>query len=182
MDNLILKYLMEGYITERLYLRPLTISDTKDMLEYTSDYSVCRYLSWGPHIDITETKVFIEKVLSKYLDPKDIIWGIQYNNKLIGVVRIYNIDFDKGESVVSYILNRKYQGLGFMTEAINGVIDFCFNFLGISKVIAFYIEENIESLKVMERCNMKKVSDFISETVIKGYKRKLLKCEIEKEF
>ena len=181
MDNLIYECLNNGYKTKRLILRKLSIYDVDDMFEYTSDIRVCKYLNWGPHKSINETMDFINKTIEKYMKPSDIVWGLEYNGKLIGVLRIYNINSDSGECDISYVLSADYQGKGFMTEAVNAAIYTGFYILFLNKVNAYYIDENISSYNVMNRCKMMKSIDINEEVIIKGKHHKLKRCEIRKD-
>jgi len=180
-DNLTNKYLHEGCVTERLKLRPLSINDTNDMFEYTSDPITCKFLKWGPHKEINETQLFINRATCDYKNPKDILWGIEHDDTLIGVIRIYNIDMTNKECEISYILNRKFEGKGYMTETVRKVIMFCFEELNLLRVKAIFDFENTSSLKVMERCNMLQIDNSSKVIIIKNENRLFKTCAIEKE-
>jgi [ribosomal protein S5]-alanine N-acetyltransferase len=180
MDNVILDVLNKGKKTLRLLLRPLRITDVRDMFEYTSDKQTCRYLEWGPHTEVDQAKQFISKVLIQYKQPIDIVWGIDFGNKLIGVVRIYNIDLEKKNAEISYILNSSFKGNGYMTEAIEGAIQVCFDYLGLSDIFAFCDHENEPSFNTLIRCGMEETNESHYQE-IKGNNRKILKFKINKE-
>ena len=50
--------------------------------------------------------------------------------------------------------------------------------MGFKKVIAGYFSSNISSLRVMEKCGMKKIS-YENEIEYRGKKHKCLYCSIE---
>ena len=52
--------------TERLTLRKMEMSDANDMYSYASLDEVTRYLLWTPHLNIDETKGYIEYVRREY--------------------------------------------------------------------------------------------------------------------
>src|SRR5947209_7876080 len=47
--------------TERLLLRPRTITDKEDIFEYASDPNVTKYMIWEAHKSIQDTIDFLER-------------------------------------------------------------------------------------------------------------------------
>jgi ribosomal-protein-alanine N-acetyltransferase len=99
--------------------------------------------------------------------------------KLIGVIRIYNLDFAISVADVSYILNKNYTGKGYMTEALGIVIKVCHYDLHLRTVCCDCISPNIASINVMLRCGMMKENDDIHKARIKGKKFDLLRYKHE---
>lgn len=178
MVDVIKRILDAGVYCDRLLLRKLRKNDAEDMFEYTSDEKTCRYLKWGPHRDIAETEDFITKTLYNYIEPNDIVWGIEEisQRKLIGVVRIYAITENSAE--ISYILNGRYTGCGYMTETVKAAIKMCFDVLSIDRVVAYYAEGNEASKRVMERCGMEHCQWDGKMEKIRGQSVKINRCEI----
>ncbi len=56
-------------------------------------------------------------------------WGIELieENKLIGVVRLYHIDFQNKQAEISYIINQRYSGKGYAIMAVKHIISVCFD-------------------------------------------------------
>lgn len=143
--------------TERLLLRPITISDANDMFEYTSLDDSNKYLSWNAHTDIEQTINFIKEVELKYQTSKtEYSWGIELvtEKKLIGVVKLFEISHNNKRAEVSYILNPKFQGKGYVNEAINAVIDLAFSKLAFTRIQARCSNDNVASEKVMQKSGM----------------------------
>ena len=63
--------------------------------------------------------------------------------------------------MISYIVNANFSGKGYMTEAINAVINTIFNMLNLNKVYAKIECHNLKSKAVAMRCGMMKVNDCI---------------------
>lgn len=159
----------KGSQTKRLYLRKLKMEDINDMFEYTSNEETCFYLKWEAHKEISQTEKFIiTNLFSKPVN--DILWGIESKTekKLIGVIRMYNINFEKSSIEVSYILNDKYGGNGYMTEALLKCQEIIKEIVEIKNIYAYFVRENTASEKVMQRCGMKKDIDFSAKDIIKG--------------
>ena len=170
-----------GKECENLNLRPLKHTDINDIFEYSSNENTCKYLRWGPHNSIEETKKFLEKVLNGYDNPSDIIWGVEENKskKIIGLIRIYHLLDDT--AYLSYVLNENYINKGYMTEAVKGAINICFETLDFNVVNAYYIDENKASLKVMLNCGMEKRLETRKMIKIKDFETHLNECMIRKD-
>ncbi len=144
--------------TARLKLRPLKIEDAHDMFEYTSHEDSSKYLSWTPHTKLEETVLFIENVVALYGNSDtEFSWAIELmeSQKMIGVVKFFDINKNNNRAEISYILNSKFQGKGYINEAISVAIDFAFDKMKIIRIQARCTNDNIGSEKVMQRANMK---------------------------
>ena len=74
--------------TERLTLRKMEMSDANDMYSYASLDEVTRYLLWTPHLNIDETKGYIEYVRREYRKGSVADWAISLDSesRMIGTV------------------------------------------------------------------------------------------------
>jgi len=145
-----------GAESTRLMMKPFSIKDAEDMFEYTSDPDSCKFLSWGPHLSVLEAGEFLEKAEKKKNDPDDINWGIylKETNKLIGSVRIYEINTQQGSVLMSYMLNPAFARKGYMSECITAAIKACSSFLNTKVIRCDIADENIASTRVAEKCGM----------------------------
>lgn len=166
--------LMQGqaFETERLTLRPLRMSDATDMYEYTSDAEVCRFLSWGPYKCLDEAEGWLDAKLSR-INPSDVLLGVEeaMSRKLIGVVRVFNIDSPLDSAEISYILNPNFSGRGYIAEACQKILSVCFNELGVSTVYACVDVENVASEHVARRLGMTEVAELSFTVEVKGATR-----------
>lgn len=175
---IIKEFLKNDIIAKRISLRKLTLSDISDMYEYTSNEEICKYLSWGPHNNLSQATQFIQKVLVNYENPNDILLGIDLNEKLIGVVRLYNLK--ENQSEISCILNPKYQGFGYMQEAYAYLCSEANKKLNILHVVHFHDINNKSSEKLIEKFRVISKSETKTE-IIKDKKVTLRKVVIETE-
>lgn len=153
-------------ITERLILRPLTLEDTQDMFAYTSRPDATRFLSWHPHSHIEQTESFLKTVIATYGQVHtEFSWAIELKDKskMIGVIKLFDINKNNKRAEVSYILNADYQGQGYLNEAIISVIDFAFKHMQLIRVQARCTTDNLASEKVMQKAGM------LREGVLKKY-------------
>lgn len=145
--------------TERLILRQLSLNDTDDMYEFTSSSLVTQHLEWKHHTEKSQPKKFIMTTINKYkTDQTSYTWGIELINehKLIGVIRIYDFLKSYRRAEISYVLNPLFQGKGYMYEALNAVISYCFETLNLKRIQGKCSTQNIKSTRLMENVGMKR--------------------------
>lgn len=143
--------LKNAYKTERLVLAPVTIDDALDMFEYSSVPENAYYVFETNHsLDETKNiinKIFIENGLGKY--------GIFLDNKLIGTIYFLNMDDHNKTAELSYVLNKKFEGKGYATEAAEKLRDIFFEDLSGERLYARHTLDNIKSMNLMARIGMK---------------------------
>ena len=174
--DIIVKHILDlGIKTERLCLRKLSLDDVADMFEYTSDINNWKFIAREVHTNVSQANDFIRESIKKYDNPSDIIWGIELqgsidsiNQKLIGTIRIYNIDFNKGTCMISYLLNVAFSGKGYMTEVLRATFDTIFHSLGLKKIYADIAHGNTKSEKLVQRCGMAKLPKYIAARKMRG--------------
>ena len=149
-------YDMPKMETKHLLFRAIKRSDLDDIYEYSANPNTSKYLLWGPHQSISDTREFIEIVLSKYKSGEYNDWAIVYKEtgKMIGTCGFTRIDTENNLAEIGYVLNPNFWGKGLATEAVEKVIEFAFNSLNINRVEAKFIFGNDASLAVMKKVGM----------------------------
>lgn len=142
--------------TERLLLRKITLEDAWDMHYYGSNENVSKYVTWETHKSLSDTREFIEFVLTKYENKKIAPWGIEYkeNGKLIGTIDFVSWQLKNNIAEIGYVLSQDYWGKGITTEAAKEVIKFGFENMDLVRIQARCDIENIGSARVMEKVGM----------------------------
>jgi len=142
--------------TERLLLRRFVADDAQEMFEnYASDDEVTRYLTWQPYKSVDETRDWILGLIDSYEGDENYLWAIvlKDSDTLIGSIGI-KITATHFRGEIGYVIGRKYWNKGFMTEALNAILEFGFKELGITRIQACHHTENIASGKVMQKAGM----------------------------
>jgi len=85
--------------------------------------------------------------------------------QLIGTVGLAIADFDH-QAEIGYWFGRDYWGQGFCTEAVNAVLDYGFEKLGLHRIYAQHIARNGASARVLEKAG------FSKEGVLRQHARK----------
>ena len=165
--------------TERLVLRPLTLTDNENLLKLRSDERVNRYLDRPPTTTIEQAKAFIHKIAQVVQDRHGIYWVISRKDEpsLIGTICYRNFNADKASADIGYELMPTHQGQGLMTEALTGVIKYGFDTMKLKMIIALTHPDNEASARVLKRNGF--VSDeryeFVSKENAEGQKVYVLK-------
>lgn len=147
----------ENLETLRLLLRKPGKEDAADMFEYSSDEQVTGFLTWGPSKSLEDTKTFLEGVSRKIEMGELFDWGLilKKTGKFIGTCGFVSLDFNNRSGEIGYILSKKHWNRGIMTEALNRVIRYGFESLGLKRIEAKCDKENISSERVLEKVGMK---------------------------
>jgi ribosomal-protein-alanine N-acetyltransferase len=151
--------------SDRLILRPFTMEDVNDVYLYSSDDIVTKYLTWPTHDSIEQTRRSVEL----FFMGKKGAYAIELKSehKCIGCIDL-RICAEHEKAEFGYVLNRQYWNLGYMSEALNLILDFSFAKLKLNRVEATHYVGNEGSGRVMEKCGMKYEGKGLKEVKIKG--------------
>ena len=144
--------------TTRLILRKFELTDSIHMFKnWSNDFDVCKYLSWEPHGDISVTQQIIQDWVNSYSDDACYNWAIIYklSGEAIGSISLIQLDEQNESCEVGYCMSNDFWGLGIMTEALNYVIQYMFDKIGVNRIVAKHDVQNPASGKVMKKCGMK---------------------------
>lgn len=151
--------------SKRLILRPFKENDIEDVFDYAKDEQVTKYLTWDSHGDILET----EKVVKEFYINTLGIYAIELKseNKCIGCVDL-RLHTEHDKASFGYVLNINYWNKGYMTEALNLLLDFSFKKLKLNRIESTHYVGNEASGEVMKKCKMKYEGTGLDEVKIKG--------------
>lgn len=148
--------------TERLFLRPLQVSDAEAMWSYVSDPDFPKYMTWEAHKDINETKEFLQGKEKEFADAKSVVWSIFMNDAFVGLIGLEGVKrylntvkTDRAE--LGYWLGSKFWGQGIMLEAGKAVLRFGFEEMELHKVTVGHFSENPQSQRVIEKLGFRLV-------------------------
>lgn len=157
--------------TERLLLRKLDKTDANEMFFLRSNEDVLRYLGKEPAASVQEAEEFIEKI-NKAVDANEsILWGIVFPGNpsvIIGTICLWNFQKEHYRGEIGYILHPDHWRQGIIKEAINSVVDYGFNVLGLHRIEAFLSPGNIASSTVLEKTGFVKEAHLKENFYFKG--------------
>ena len=156
--------------TERLTLRKMEMSDANDMYSYASLDEVTRYLLWTPHLNIDETKGYIEYVRREYRKGSVADWAISLDSesRMIGTVGFSAVDRENNSVELGYVLNPLYWGKGYAREALRRAVEAAFCELGAHRVQLRIMDGNVRSENVALACGFRKEGSLRDLLLVKG--------------
>ena len=137
--------------TERLLLRPFRESDAEAFFKCCQNPNIGNNAGWKPHRSLEESQEILRSV---FISPPG-IWAIilKEDGRLIGSVGI--IPDSKRENpqarMLGYWLDESHWGKGYMTEAVQSVLDYGFNTLQLNLITANCYPHNERSQQVLKR-------------------------------
>ncbi len=141
--------------TDRLVLKPMCKDYLKSTHEYAADLENTKYMMFLPNSSLEETLEFLKGAEAEFLkkQPSFYEMAVFHDGVHIGAVSLYlNEAKDSGE--LGWILNKRYHGHGFATEAAKALLDYAVKQLGVMHFTAHCDTENAASRKVMEKLGM----------------------------
>ncbi len=156
--------------TESLLLRRMEMRDAQDMYEYSRDPLVAKHVLWDAHTSVSDTKSYLRYMLRKYRAGEPSSWCIveKSTGKVVGTIGYMWYQKDNSACEVGYSLARRCWNRGYMTQALNAVLDYTFRELGINRVEAQHETDNGASGAVMRKCGMTKEGTLRSRLYNKG--------------
>lgn len=140
--------------TKRLILRPWELTDLETLYDLCIDPHVGPDCGWKPHKDIKESQFVLENIL---MVKNTFAIVLKETNQVIGNISIFKSEYNENENQaeIGYWLGYPYWGNGYMPEACEKVIQFCFNELHLEKIWCGHFETNHNSSRVQEKCGFK---------------------------
>jgi len=160
--------------TDRLLLRPFTMDDVDDVLEYIND------LEWAEYQvniqSVPYTRKDVETLVAMFSDPSYWetghpelpstgngagllqIFAVVFEGKVIGEVALNQRGEDRPNerAELAYSLSRQHWGKGLMTEAARVVMNWAFQTYSFNRIYAWCDPRNIGSWRVLEKLGMKR--------------------------
>ena len=147
--------------SKRLILRQFKESDLDNMYEYTSQENVGPRAGWQPHKSKEETLKYLRSIKD---NSNNFAIVLKEENKVIGAIDLKDVS-DRFSSVsvnpdakeIGFVLNENYWGKGYVSEALDALLNYAFRTLGISEIVGSHDSKNIGSERVQEKNGMKQI-------------------------
>jgi RimJ/RimL family protein N-acetyltransferase len=158
--------------TERLLLRPLTMADVDALVAYRSIPDLCRYVPFKPQSreDVVARigGVFANHEMTG--EGQNLTLGVEVaaTGELAGdVILMYHSRLHAGGEV-GWILNPRYGGHGYATEAAREMLRLGFEQLGLRRIVARIDERNVASARLAHRLGMRQEARLVENEFFKG--------------
>ncbi|WBQ06678.1 GNAT family N-acetyltransferase [Kribbella sp. CA-293567] len=137
--------------TERLVLRRFRPGDAEAFAAYRSIPEVARYQSWDAPFSLKQARTTVAAFTTG--DPAQPGWfqyAIDLDGQLVGDLGLNTCD-NLRQAELGYTLAPAYQGRGYATEAVNGLLEHLFTERGLHRVSAECDARNLSSVRLLER-------------------------------
>ena len=139
--------------TERLLLRPWSLDDAEDMLAYSQDEEMARYIPGvSQPFTRSDAEQFVAQRILKSWDTSP-QFAIVLSSNVIGGIGL-DIDVDNAIWDLAYGIAMAHWGKGLTTEAAQAVTDWGFKEYGLEKVLAIADLRNKGLWRVMEKLGL----------------------------
>jgi RimJ/RimL family protein N-acetyltransferase len=158
--------------TDRLRLRLFTREDADALFALDSDPEVTRYTG-GPAADITPCRERIEKALLSYEAYQcELGYFVAEDKASAAFLGWFDLrpaleyrfaaeaGYGPGELDLGYRLHRFAWGKGLATEGSRALVRKAFEELGAPAIVSSALVTNLASTRVMEKCGLRRVSEF----------------------
>lgn len=141
-------------LTKRLHLREFCPEDFEDVHDYSSDYETVQHMMFGPNTP-EQTRHYLEVscVQEMQAEPRmhyNFAIALRDTGRVIGGVS-FHMNWRRDDAILGAVLNRKYTGRGYMTEALRGLLAIAFDQLELHRFHAVCDVENAAMLHVLEK-------------------------------
>jgi RimJ/RimL family protein N-acetyltransferase len=144
--------------TARLIIREFAEGDREAVHEYAADPEVVKYTDWGPN-KAADTDTYLARRVEEHQRVPREQFTLAVTRKdggaVIGGCRIGVGSYESRRADIGYVLNRKYWGKGYGTEAALALVRFGFGELKMHRIWATCHPDNRASQRVLEKCGMR---------------------------
>ena len=144
--------------TDRLILRPFRAEDANAMYaNWASDPEVTKFLSWPTYKSIDDAHAILNLWLESYGNPEFYQWAIVLKElgQPIGSISVVNLDNRVDLAEIGYCIGKPWWGRGIMPEAVQAVMAYLFQDVGMQRLEVGHDPENSASGAVIRKCGFR---------------------------
>jgi ribosomal-protein-alanine N-acetyltransferase len=162
--------------TNRLFLRPISVSDAPALFEARGDAEVMRYWDWPAQKDVAAVERIFAEHIPELTSEAAKWWAVALSpdGPAIGECDLSEIDTHHGRAEVGFLFGRRHWAQGYAFEAVERVIHYGFNDLGLERLWARFHKGNEASKRLLERLGFTYEGCLRSHVVRDGERRDCL--------
>jgi len=151
--------------TERLQLIELQPAHAVHLFNQFSLKDVTRYYGMDPLTSIEQAEKMLENMKSGFSSKRSIRWGIQLKEteEFAGTIGLNNLVLNTKRCEVGYDLHPDFWSNGYIHEALQAVLTYCFDELKLARVGAVTFPDNEASWKLLLKAG------FTKEGLLRNY-------------
>lgn len=148
--------------TKRLILRNLKKSDCNELVEQGNDKDI-HFFNWYipfPFRESDAKKIILERI-ENLTSKKRTIYSfaiiLKQTKSFMGIIEIYGFNNEDRKAKIGYWLGTNYRGKGYISEALEKIIQIGFENLKLNKISAYVIKSNKKSISILRKFNFRRV-------------------------
>lgn len=156
--------------SERLRFRKLTDNDVPAVLQLRSDPKVMEYIP-RPLVSTQEEALAHIKMINDKIDANtDINWAVteKGNDSCIGIIGFYRTQPENFRTELGYMILPEHHNKGYVSEAVNTLLNYAFNALNFHSIEAIIDPRNIASERVLQKNGFRKEAHLIENEFYNG--------------
>lgn len=137
----------------RITLRPISYQDADNLFLLRSNPIVNQHLERTPPSKLSDVVDFIQKIKEGQKTNRSFYWIIEekLSGAFLGTICLFNMDLEAKTVEMGYELLPQFHGKGYMSEAVDAVINYVSNNLNIHTITAFSAIGNENSARLLRK-------------------------------
>ena len=137
----------------RLRLREVRTDDAPALFAIHSDPQVMRYWSYPAWTELAQAERKVADIQRQRREQEMLVWAIAdaHDDRLIGTSAVFAIDMTQGRAEIGYSLYSDWQGRGLASEALQLVLGYVLEDLGLRRIEADIDPRNLRSCRLVEK-------------------------------
>lgn len=145
---------MMQFKTNRLEIGPISSTDREDVVDLLTDELVKQTYMVPDFATREDAKKIFEQIKALSWRNDRFVAGVYLNGGFTGLINETEI---KDKTIeLGYAFLPKFHNCGYCTETLMGAVQHLFQ-CGFEEVVAGAFEDNLPSIRVMEKCGMQKL-------------------------
>lgn len=156
--------------TERLLLRPFTVADAEPLFALQSNADVLRYWDAPPWNEPSRATRFLEgcrRMADEGTGARLVIERAD-GGAFAGWCGLIGWDTEHRSAGVTYVLDKRFWGQGFATEAVRALLQWAFGALDLNRVQTETDTRNLASARVLEKLGFVREGTLREDCVVNG--------------
>ncbi len=107
------------------------------------------------NLTIELAQLFTAKKVLEFINKEEFLFVIKEDetSKVVGLVYIKELDWDKKQGEFAYCIDSKYGGKGLISKVVDKLSTYAFKILGLKTLQIIVHKDNVGSVKVAKKCN-----------------------------
>lgn len=149
----------------RLHFRQLMDSDAPEVFRLRSDKERMKYIPRPILENEEQALAMIHFMNQKIAENTDINWAVEEKatGKFIGFMGFYRTQPENHRTEIGYMVLPEFEGKGYVTEAINTMLEYAFSVQNFHSICAIIDPNNGASARVLEKNNFRKEAHFVED-------------------